>query len=56
MGVKGLLKELPGGDMEDQRVGFSTLDILRGPARRPADIDTGTLVFVCHKEAHAEGG
>jgi hypothetical protein len=34
MGVKGLLKELSGGDMEDQRVGFLTL---------PIDIDTGTL-------------
>jgi hypothetical protein len=33
MGVKGLLKELAGGDMEDQRVGFLTL---------PIDIDTGT--------------
>ena len=44
--------------MEDQHVGFLTLDILRGPARRPADIDTGTLVFVCalrHKEAFKAG-
>ena len=56
MGAKGLLKELDGGDMEDQRIGFSTLDIIRGPAQRPADINTGTLVFVCHKEAHDEVG
>ena len=33
MGVKGLLRELPGGDMKDQRVGFHTLDVLRGEAR-----------------------
>ena len=47
MGVKGLLRELPGGDMKDQRVGFHTLDVLRGEACHPVDIDTGTLVFVC---------
>jgi hypothetical protein len=37
------------------RVGFSTLDILRS---RPADIGTGTLIFVCalrHKEAYDAG-
>ena len=53
MGVKGLLKELPGRNMEDQRVGFLTLDVLCGLAQRPADIDTCTLVFACairHKE------
>ena len=32
--------------MEDQRVRFLTLDVLCGPTRRPADIDTSTLVFV----------
>ena len=57
MGVKGLLRELPGGDVKAcTRVGFSTLDILRS---RPADIDTGTLIFVCalrHKEVFNEGG
>ena len=54
MGVKGLLEELPGSDMEDQRIRFSTLDILCGLAQRPANIDTSMLVLVCalrHKEA-----
>ena len=58
MGVKGLLRELPGGDMKDQRVGFHTLDVLRGEARHPVDIDTGTLIFVCalrHKVAYNSG-
>jgi hypothetical protein len=57
--VKGLLNELPGGNMEDQHVEFSTLDVLRGKARRPVDIKTGTLVFVYalrHKEACNAGG
>ena len=56
MSVKGFLKKLFDGNMEDQRAGFSTLENFHGPAQRPADIDTGTLVFVCHKEAHGEGG
>ena len=48
MGVKGLLKELPGGNAKEcQRVGFSKLEVLIGKKRRPADIDTGTLIFVC---------
>ena len=58
MGVKGLLKELPCGDMEDQRFGFLTLHVLHGPTRKPADIDTGTLVFVYtlrHKEVYNKG-
>ena len=58
MGVKGLLKKLPGSKMEDQRVGFSTLDILCRPARRLADSDTITLVFIYvlrHKEAYNAG-
>ena len=43
MGVKGLLRELPGGDVKAcTRVGFSTLDILRS---RPADIDTRRAEF-----------
>ena len=58
MGVKGLLPELPGGSMKDNgHCGFSGLDILRNKTR-PADIDTGTLVFVCalrHKEAFNNG-
>ena len=45
MGITGLLKELCGGNMEDQR-GFLTLNILCGLAQRPANIDAGTLVFV----------
>ena len=56
MGVKGLLKELSGGDTKAcTRVGFSSLEILRS---RLVDIITGTLVFVCalrHKEAHNRG-
>ena len=58
MGVKGLPKELPGGDVEDQCVRFLTLGVLQGPTRRPDDIDTGTLVFSCalrHKEAYNTG-
>jgi hypothetical protein len=47
MDIKGLLKDLPGGNMEDRCVGFSTLDILCGPARRTVDTNTGTLVLVC---------
>ena len=43
MGVKGLLKQLPCGDMEDQRVRFSTLEILYGTTRRLIDIDTVRL-------------
>ena len=33
--------------MEDKHVEFSTLDVLRGKASRPVDIDTGTLFFSC---------
>ena len=58
MGVKGLLKELPGGDVgQCQRTGFANLAALHNRFR-PADIDTGTLIFVCalrHEEAHDEG-
>ena len=46
MRVKGLLRELPGGEMKDQRVGFNTLDVLRGEARHLVYIDTGMLIFV----------
>ena len=58
MGISGLLKELPGGDMKAQRSGFGTLDALRGDQRHPVDIDAGTLIFVCairHKEAYNSG-
>ena len=57
MGVKGLLKELPGGSMDESFHGFLNLDILRNKCL-PADIDTGTLVFVCalrHREAFNSG-
>ena len=58
MGVKGLLKELPGGDVgQCQRTGFANLAALHNRFR-PADIDTGTLIFVCalrHKEAFNAG-
>ena len=32
--------------MEDQRTGFSTLDVLCGLAQRPFETDTGILVFI----------
>ena len=56
MGVKGLPKELPGGNVNAcTRVGFLNLETLRS---RLVDIDTGTLVFVCalrHTEAFNTG-
>ena len=58
MGVKGLLKKLHGGNVEDHRIGFSTLGILNKPTRPPG-INTGTLVFVFalqHKETFSTGG
>jgi hypothetical protein len=57
--VKGLLKELPDGDVEDQRVRFLSLDILLCPTQRPAGINISPLVFVCtlwHKEAYNARG
>ena len=59
MGVEELPKELHYGNIEDQRVGFLTLDIFLGQVQRPADIDIDTLAFVCtlrHEQAHGEGG
>ena len=56
MGITGILKELPGGDMKTSAyVGFDTLDLLRGV---PVDIDTGTLLYACalrHKDAFNAG-
>jgi hypothetical protein len=53
MDVKGLLRELPWGDVKAcTQVGFSKLKILRS---RLSNINTGTLIFVCvlrHKEAY----
>lgn len=46
MSVQGLLKELPGINMEDYRVKFSTLDVLCGDTYRPTNIEISTLVFV----------
>ena len=43
--------------MEDTLCGFSRLDILCNKSR-PADFDTGTLIFFCalrHKEAYNNG-
>ena len=58
MGVKGLLKELPGGDVgQCQRTGFSKLTALANRFR-PADINTVTLISVCalrHKDAYNDG-
>ena len=56
MGIKDLLKELPGGNAKTStRYGFADLAILRG---FPASADTGTLLFVCafrHKDAFVAG-
>ncbi|KAL7554211.1 hypothetical protein ACHAWF_017633 [Thalassiosira exigua] len=55
MGIRGILKELPGGDARTcQRTGFEKLDFLSGDKRLHADIDAMTLAFVVairHKEA-----
>ena len=55
MGIRGILKELPGGDARTcQRTGFEKLDFLSGDKRLHADIDAMTLEFVVairHKEA-----
>ena len=56
MGIKDLLKELPGGNVKNStRYGFADLAILRS---FPASVDTGTLLFVCafrHKDAFNAG-
>ena len=43
MGIKGLLSELPGGDIADA-VRFAKIPELKS---HPVDIDTGTLLFQC---------
>jgi len=58
MGIKGLLKELPGGRMQEQRVGFDTLAASLGVARVDARIDAGSVLFICalrHKEPFDNG-
>ena len=47
MGVHGLLGQLPGGNMSEQRVGLRTLPVLRGVARRLAHLDAGGPVYIC---------
>ena len=46
MGVDGLLRELHGGRMTEQSVGFAELTEWLHKSKRPIDIDTGTLLFV----------
>ena len=57
MGVKGLLGELPGGDVHrSTHIRFSKLEILRN---HPADANTGILIFIGalrHNEAYNGGG
>ena len=58
MGIHGLLKQLPGGNMSEQRVGLHTLAVLRGAARRRAHIDAGGVVYICalrHKVPYDDG-
>ena len=58
MGVNGLLKQLPGGDMGESRVGFRTLRALRGAARRRVHIDAGGVTYLCalrHKVPYDNG-
>ena len=54
MGIKGLLSELPGGDVADA-VRFAEVLELQS---RPVDIDTGTLLFQCaykHQAIYKQG-
>jgi len=54
MGVDGLLRELHGGRMTEQSVGFAELTEWLHKSKRPIDIDTGTLLFVCaYRHRHA---
>ena len=53
MGIKGLLRELPGGRMTDQSADFAKLTEWLHENNRPIDIDTGTLIFSCaHRHRH----
>lgn len=56
MGIKDLLPELPGGHSSESRSSFSSLEMFRDKGR-PADIDVGTLIYICairHKPAYLE--
>ena len=58
MGIKGLLKELPGGKMADQRVGFDALAASRGAGRFSAEVDAGSVLHICalrHKAPFDDG-
>ena len=67
MGIQGLLPMLPGGAMSDSYMGFSRLRSLISPESHAisddsrkikADIDTGTLLYVCalkHRIAYNAG-
>ena len=47
MGIKKLLKELPGGKMSEQRDGFDTLADAFGVALFDARVDAGSVLHVC---------
>ena len=58
MGIDGLLKELHGGRMTEQSVGFAELNKWLHKSKTPIDVDTGTLLFVCayrHRHAYNAG-
>jgi hypothetical protein len=49
MGIDGLLKELHGGRMTEQSVGFAELTKWLHKSKTPIDIDTGTLLVVLRR-------
>ena len=58
MGINGLLPELPGGSMPSTKTGFDLLTPLLHDEKNPADMDMGTLVYVCaltHKSTYNDG-
>ena len=53
MGIKDLLPELPGGHSSESKTSFNLLEMFKDRGR-PADIDVGTLIYICairHKPA-----
>ena len=58
MGIKNLLKELPGGDARTDTIrGFTNLHLLKD-GKNKVDLDTGTLIFVCalrHRQTYDQG-
>lgn len=57
MGIKNLLRHLPGGRADDQRKKFSTLTSLSN-RKTPVDIDCGSLIYSCvlhNTDAYLDG-